>query len=361
MSNRKTPYGPSFDDEGGFDEAINPIVDDDEDFLNIIRSRLSEEDKREIALIEKVKSVYVRCHRDDLLNETLAKYTKDNLAKRGADRDPGFIFFLSGDSGAGKTAMVRNALANAKLLQPIDRTYGQINPVARLSLSGGGTTLKMVGHQIAIAAGYPLKMTVGQNELWAIRLPEVLHRRHIMLVHIDETQHVLRQTPKDVDRQQLANSIKALADNAKWPVSFILSGLPEITELARLDEQFERRSIHKDLTDVDLPEERVLVERLIERMAGAIDLYTDRLIQSDLPERIAHAAQYRYGRIAQVILAGIRVAIQKRADDLNREHFAYAYLEVSHARGHDEMNPFLTDDWRRLPPGYFLKERRRNG
>lgn len=162
-----------------------------------------------------------------------------------------------------------------------------------------------------------------------------------------------------VERKNLAKAIKGLSNFEAWPINFILSGTPETTEIARLDQQFERRGKFLFLSDITMPEEKALVDRMIREMAGAIGMATDRLIASDVPERVAHAARYRYGRIAQMVLAGIQVAIHKGANELVREHFAYAYLELSHARGRDQMNPFLVDDWRNLPAGYFLIEEQR--
>lgn len=347
-------------DLDGAPEAAGWSDEDDDAFLDLIAGRLTESQRNEMELLEKVKAVYVPCGRDKVIEEMLNDFVVSMLAKKDNRRDDGRIFFITGESGAGKTSLIARALSRNPALQPQVRSFGEVRPVASVSLSGGAVTLKMVGHQIAQSVGYPLKTTVGQSELWH-RLPEILHQRRILIVHIDETQHVLRRTESDLERKNLAKSIKGLANYSNWPVSFILSGTPETTEIARLDEQFERRGKFLSLPDVAMPEERVLVERLIRAMAGAIDMSTERLINSDVPDRIAHAARYRYGRIAQVILSGIHVAIRKGAMELTREHFARAYLELSHARGRDDMNPFLADDWQRLQPGYFLNEERRNG
>jgi len=332
------------------------MEDDDDAYLESIAGRLSEREQHEIALLEAVKSVYVPCGRDKELEVMLGKFVKVMLAKKNGERDDGRIFFITGESGAGKTAAIARALSRNVALQPQVRSFGTVRPVISVSLSGGAVTLKMVGLQIARAAGYPLKTTLGQSEVWD-RLPEILHQRRVLIIHIDETQHVLKRTDTDQERKSLGKALKGLANYKPWPLSFILSGTPETTEIARLDQQWERRgSDFLPLTDVRMPEEKVLVDRMIRAMTGAIDMSSDRLIASDVPERIAHAARYRYGRIAQVILSAVHVAIHKGATELTREHFAYAYLELSHARGRDEMNPFLVDDWQRLAPGSFIME-----
>lgn len=355
-----TPQNTSFEPDA--DLRSNPSGDswsDDEDhYLESIAGRLSERQRHEIELLEAVKAVYVACGRDKTLDDMLESFVISMLAKKNGRREDGRIFFITGESGAGKTAAIARALSGSDPLQPQMRAFGLVKPVISVSLSGGAVTLKAVGHQIAAAAGYPIKDTVGQNDMWR-RLPEILHQRRVLLVHIDETQHVLKRTESDQERKNLAKAIKGLTNYEDWPISFILSGTPETTEIARLDQQFERRGRFLFLTDITFPQEKGLVIRMIREMAGAIGMSTDSLIASDVPERIAHAARYRYGRIAQVVLAGIQVAIHKRAAELTREHFAYAYLELSHARGRDSMNPFLVDDWRDLAEGYFLNEEQR--
>jgi hypothetical protein len=141
-----------------------------------------------------------------------------------------------------------------------------------------------------------------------------------------------------------------------WPVSFVMSGMPAITSLAKLDEQIERRSRHLHLPDVSLPEERVLILNILTAMCEAAELDSKNVIESDLPERVAHSARYRYGRIAQIILAAIEQAASRNAPSLTRDHFALAYIDHSQARGYDQMNPFLVDDWERLEPGLFMIE-----
>jgi hypothetical protein len=91
-------------------------------------------------------------------------------------------------------------------------------------------------------------------------------------------------------------------------------------------------------------------------MAIAAELNCDAILKSDIPDRLAHAANYRYGRTAQAVLATIHHAVRNNASILHRDHFAHAYLAHSSAQGHDQMNPFLVDDWRSLPPGSFIIE-----
>jgi type II secretory pathway predicted ATPase ExeA len=324
----------------------------DDDYLDFVASLLPDQDRGVKEALERVKGVYVPCGRDRVLAETFSRFVVHMLAKRNGKRDDGRAFFITGESGAGKTWAVEHMLANHPALVPQARSFGTIDPVISVNLSGP-STLKTLGKMILRKAGYPIRQKMEQGELWDM-LPEQLHVRKVLIVHIDETQHMLRHTETDQERKNLAKAFKGVMNYKEWPVSFIMSGMPETTEMSRLDEQIERRARFGFLPDIQLPEERGLVERVVSRMCVAGQLDPSRVISSDLPERIAHAARYRYGRIAQVVLAAIQMAFQRGDSALERDHFALAFLDHSHARGFDEMNPFLVDDWRRLEPGSFL-------
>ncbi|NGO54055.1 ATP-binding protein [Allomesorhizobium camelthorni] len=324
----------------------------DDDFLRSVADKLPERDQHVREVLERVKSVYVECGRDAVLAKALRKFVVAMLAKRGHRRDDGRAFFITGESGAGKSRAIEHMLATNSSLQPQMTSFGLIKPVVTVRLMGP-TTLKLLGKNILDNAGYPMRQKLEQGELWDM-LPVQLHLRKVLIVYVDETQHMLKHTESDQERQNLAKAFKGVMNYEPWPVSFIMSGMPRTTELSRLDEQIERRGSFCFLPDVAMPEERKLILRIVQRLSDAAEINADRVLSSDLPDRIAHAARYRYGRITQVTLAALHVALERGDGVLTREHFALAYIDHSHARGHDEMNPFLVDDWARLEPGSFL-------
>lgn len=336
------------------DLARQKLSPEDAAFLKRTVSRMSPDSQRVIAALEEVKRVYVTCGRDELADKSFKAFMEEILALRNGVRDEGRFFFVTGESGAGKTHFVKRMLAQRSELASEYLPYGTLDPVAPVLLQGP-ISIKVLGQDILEGAGYVLERDIGEKMLWRT-LPRQLHHRHVLLIHIDETQHMVRLTESDHDRKELAKAIKSLTANLGWPISFVVSGLPQTTELARLDEQIERRGRFLHLPDVRLPEERVLVENIIKELAFSLKLEVARLLRGDMPDRIAHAAHYRYGRITQVVVAAIHVAIQRADAELTRDHFARAYTLHSHSRDFQEMNPFLVQEWRRLPPGTFLIE-----
>lgn len=326
------------------------------DFNSRMRAKLPDRSQRAIDILARVKKVYVPCGRDAALRNSLDLFLEHILAPKDDRRDDGRIFFITGESGAGKSTAIRKLIADTPALEPERRPYGLSSPIVTVTLKGA-CTLNTLGEMILERAGYPIVQKIGPSQLWK-SLPERLGHREIFLVHIDETQNMLKKTKHNRDRKDLANTLKGAMNDLDWPISFIMSGLPLTLDLARLDEQFERRAFMQHLPDINMENdaERKLVLNIIEQMSIAAELNCDAVLKSDIPDRLAHAAKYRYGRTAQAVLATIHHAVRHNASTLHRDHFAHAYLAHSSAQGHDQMNPFLVNDWRTLPPGSFIIE-----
>jgi len=324
----------------------------DAEYLELISSQLPEVDRKVKGTLELVKGVYVPCGRDKVLDKICRRFVVRMLANRDGKRDDGRVFLITGESGAGKSRAIERMLAQNPALQSHARSFGVVKPVISVSLTGP-CTLKILGRMILREAGYPIRQKIEQGELWDM-LPQLLHVKKVLIIHIDETQHMLRHTESDQERKNLAKAFKGVMNYKAWPISFIMSGMPGTTELARLDEQIERRASFAFLPDISLPDERELVVRIIQQLSDVACLDAGDIISSDMPERIAHAAKYRYGRTAQVVVGAIQIALDHCDKTLSRDHFAMFYLDHSHARGLDQMNPFLVDDWQRLDPGSFL-------
>lgn len=340
-------------------DAVTPVVRqhvpstaEDDEFLNLINSRAPPKEQAIVAALGRVKSVYVECGRDELLSKNMTTFVSLIMAKVDGKRDEGRVFFVTGESGTGKSRAVQRILAKEPRFQPAETGFGTINPVVTTTLTGP-ITLKILARRILRNAGYAIVKDMSESDLWDI-LPEQLHLRRVLLIHLDETQHMVRHTKAATDRIALAKAFKSVLNDPQWPVSFLMSGMPRTTELSRLDEQIERRHFATYLPGLEMPDSVGLVIAIIQEMCSAAGLGFKRAIAGDLPERVAHAARYQYGRVTQVTLAGIHSALQRGDGELTRTHFALAYLDHSHARGHDDMNPFLVDHWRNLEAGSFI-------
>lgn len=223
----------------------------------------------------------------------------------------------------------------------------------------GFTHPRLAGGDIIKASGYSLQVDTKRGQIWN-DMASHLRRRFVYLVHIDETQHLLKENATVDERRELANAIKGVSINKDWPVIFLLSGLPEVIEIPMDDTQFERRGNFVHFSPVVLPGERKLVLRILTDMAKPAKLSVEHLFETDLPERLAHAARYAFAWMCRITYAAIHEALRSKvpATALTLEHFAQAYVKRSHAGGFRDMNPFLVGDYKRLPQGTFLISRK---
>ena len=329
-----------------------PVTGEDSDaFLDVIRGRFPEDDRKSIDRLDIVKAEYVTGGKDVRVSKALNSFLQDVLSRKNGVRQEGGALIVSGESGVGKSSAIARAIARSPLLQPVPASFGEISPVVSINLQGPAT-LKLVAKRILDEAGYPFQRNVEQGELWDM-LPGQLHVRRILVVHIDEIQHIVRETKKDAARKDLADAIKDVMNYKPWPISFILSGMPQSARIA-VDRQIERRCRLLDLPQIRVPEETRVIGKIIRQLCKAAGLSPEAVDHDAMHRRIAHAANYGFGWACQVVVGAIQIAFDKKADELDREHFAEAYRLNSHAYEIDEKNPFVANDYLGLPAGLYF-------
>jgi len=315
-------------------------------------ARLPQGQQRVIDLMTKVNAKYVPSGRDKVIKETFDRYLTWTLTELRYRPGKGQAMYVTGESGAGKTDVVDRLLRTHEAMQPMEMEMGTFLPYVSVSLDGR-SSLANLGNDILHKAGYVARRKIAESDVWPM-LPAELAMRGIFVIHIDETQHLLQSA---FERKKLDSSLKGLMNDPEWPMRFILSGMPETNDLLVSDEQAERRNFSVELPAIDMNQERFLVEKIIRQLCEEAEFDCDALIKSDVPQRIAHAANYQFGRVVEITLSGIQECAMAGATELVREHLAKAYLYHSHTRGRDDMNPFLADGWASLRPGYYIIEK----
>ena len=144
---------------------------------------------------------------------------------------------LIGASGSGKTTTIARMLSQTNGLKVNELDTGETDIVSLQVPSPA--TLKFVGITALEALGYPLKRDKTAMVVWG-QVREHLRLRKTLFMHLDEAQDLLRnQTTKELD--SVVRTLKSLMQTKDWPVSIILSGMPELKELLNHDEQLARR------------------------------------------------------------------------------------------------------------------------
>lgn len=318
-----------------------------------MRADMPERDRRILQRLDVLESVYVECGRDKVLQDAFGMFMRKMLTLKRERRKHANVFFVTGPSGAGKTEAVERLLRSHPALQPVQTSYGTVRRYVSISLTGYAIP-RIVAQNIMAAAG-PSPGKKGQGDAWN-QLSTVLMKRGVSLVHIDETQHIVKDKDSDSANEELANAIKGVSNSPTWPVAFVLSGLPRILKLPFDDEQFERRYRWVEFPDLDMDRERMLVVRILRKLTEAIGMSVGNMPDTDLPERIAHASRNRYARVCEGIVEAIHhaLALDPDATELTREHFSQAWTNQTRAAGVKLYNPFIVDDWTSVPQGSFL-------
>ncbi|TXN34201.1 AAA family ATPase [Methylobacterium sp. WL30] len=327
------------------------VTAEDDAYFRSVLGGMPDGSRRVIEGLESVRSVYVDCARDKALLNGFNRFLERVLARRAEKRDEAEIFFLAGASGAGKSAAIGRMLQNHAALRPEQTSYGHVHRYVSIKLKGY-THPRLVGRQIIREAGYGMGHQMGRGEVWD-EMAGHLRSQRVFLVHIDEAQHLLKRNASHQEREDLANAIKAVSIDTHWPVGFVLSGLPDVIKIAGGDEQIERRGNFVTFADVQIPDERDLVVDIIARMAKPVGVATGHLDETDLPERLARAASFRYGRICQIVEGALQEALHWDRKKLTVGHFSAAYERRSHAAGKEMRNPFEYEFWHQLKPGSF--------
>lgn len=335
--------------------SIMPDREHRDHLLDTLIARLPDDQRNVLGVLNAVNDIYIEGGRDKIIRKVFDTYLVYSLAsQRHGRRGKGQAFYVTGASGSGKTHAIEHLFAEHPVLQPVMTDFGPVKPYASVSLEGPAT-LANLGNAILEAAGYPVGNKISRGDVWPM-LPAELARLNVFLVHIDEAQHLIAN---ESERENVPDYLKGLINDPKWPLRLVLTGRPKVNDIILNDDQSERRNFSVELPALALPENREMVTEAIEKLCAAAGLAHEELIATDMPERIAHAANYQFGRIVEVITAGIQSAIAKSETNpahgaLTRKDFARAYLMHSSARGRDEMNPFIADDWFNLKPGYFI-------
>ncbi|MEX6506037.1 ATP-binding protein [Jiella sp. M17.18] len=341
--------------------------------VDAIISRRRGERRREISeILSRVKFSCVESTRDVRFAEAFDEAVDEMLIRPGARPDDadfeeprdgrpvwakpeGFIFFVTGESGAGKTFMIRRYLERSEVFQPIVLKEGTIDPVVSVR-APSPCTLQRLGLRILRAMGDNPKVDLAENRVWE-RITRLARARRVKLVHIDEAQHLAR-TLKSVNEQQaVANALKDLAEQDGWPVSFVLSGIPLTNVISQVDPQIERRSFYFTMPSLvmDRRGDRRIVETVLQALAvGKAGLELDGSLGADFVDRIAHAANYQVGRCAQIVRFAIHAGLKRDHGVLARQDFVEAYRQHSQARGLDRFNVFDAEHWQMLEPGTFI-------
>ncbi|AFL52366.1 hypothetical protein ABIE78_001757 [Sinorhizobium fredii] len=300
---------------------------------------------RIMSTMKRVKSAYFATPNDKYVD---VPFERMKRAVSSMDPDT-FAVAIHGESGTGKSTLLEQRLKEEISFQPIPDGYGNhLYPVLYVKAPSKASMIDL-GEEMLDAMGYPVTRRKGESEI--VRdVRNYLRRRGTRVVIIDEFQHVL-DAPKMKGPTHVADSIKNLLQNPKWPIFIVLLGLPEIKEVVLRDpkDQLLRRVDDFPLLEMSLENDGELVARiileLVEKRAG-LRMSAD--VPPDFIERLMFGAHFRFGMIMKIIYHAIEDALENDQEDVTAQSWEEGYRRLVNGDYDADNNVIASDDWRKI-------------
>lgn len=130
----------------------------------------------------------------------------------------------------------------------------------------------------------------------------------------------------------------------RWPVSVILSGMPQLRDLLNMDPQLARRFTPVHFVPLAPETDLAAVSKLVGSYAGSVDLS----LKVDLQDRqftcrLIHAAAGQFGILIELVVGAIEIAMTAGRDCLLVDDFGEAFARRSGCV--PDSNPFFAEDY----------------
>lgn len=316
------------------------------------RALLADAVQKRAELSTMLRKSYVLTDNDDAIGDAIDQLFAGGLAEVHGDRADGRSLMVVGETGVGKTHALKRQFRLRKELQPYDTEFGQMLPLVSF-VAPSPCILKEFGREFLRAMGYPAPKQLARHLVWE-KVREQVEARRVMLVHVDEMQHVF-ESAKLEDISLLTNTLKNIMQQSAWPVRFVFSGLPSLAGFKLEDDQLWWRTRILKMNTLDFAHDRELVRHVVSLVQDKGGLDVSHLQGDEFLARLTHAVRGALGRMIEFT---IETALDVLCSDnpiktLTVRDFANTYR--SYAGCDDAENIFLADRWYDISP--FLPEK----
>lgn len=303
------------------------------------RAKLSPRQQHIFDIMQRVKRTYIRTANDDQVLLRLQRI------ERGIEDEPepGHALLITGDSGAGKSTVVKKALKSLTTLANYVDEYGEeMRPIFYLDAPSSCSMLDLAKEMLE-KLGYE-SVSGGWGSIVG-KLRRSLRNYGVRLIVIDEAQHIL-ESPHNKGAEFVSNALKNMLQDSSWRVHIVLVGLPKLTNLYGLDVhgQMQRRSDDFHISYRETQDYiEWMVHEFIENRAG-LALSDDQ--PHELVERLIHGSCERLGLIAELLHHAIEHALEHDRSEVTTEDWIASYARLAKCYGDLGNNVFHADDWR---------------
>lgn len=299
------------------------------------------------------KRNYIDHARDARLAATLRDMVENVEACRDGVGSARRALFLIGASRSGKSWALKHHFGLVPEFQPYQNEYGEtVKPLLSIEAPKPCTS-KDFARAILDALGVPHKSRMTEGELYAT-VKTQLREREIVFLHVDEAQHLLHHTRKDLIHD-VQDRLKSLMQIEDWPLHTIYSGVPELANLLKGDPQLANRSLVIRFIPLALPQDKPVLERVLNEITQKCGLeLAPELHADDFLGRLCHASDGSYGKIIETVQAASLLVVKKGTGQLDRRAFAHVYQ--SHSGCLPSDNVFSAPRWSEIDPANALAD-----
>ncbi len=303
----------------------------------------------------RLEDLYVSSHVHAKAELAVSDLVENLVASEDGQSGKRRALFLIGESGSGKSTVLQRTLLSRPELQPQLDRHGEWRRTMIHFDCPKPVTEKLFARKLIEVAGHPLDTSrMAGYELFELA-KGILRERQVLLVVIDEAQHLLKGNDRQTI-QNLADTVKSLLQIEGWPLHIVLSGVPSLAQFLEYEPQLRNRSTVVELEPLTFPADvdrvRVIVQGVIEKhaqMRMAPDLASD-----DFVHRLISAGEGGFGSVIQLVRSACETAIRADAQIVERAHFADAFALISGCS--PSRNIFLAADWLHLSPATAVIE-----
>lgn len=338
-----------------------------------LRGLLGPVTRQHVDFKERLRAHYVATERDEILRIEIEMIVENIVQKRSlcrphgdGNRLEGTALAIIAESGAGKSRAMSHYLENS----PFFPNHGDPDGDCQLITVGvkAPCTLRTLGMATLRAAGYRSRVEKKQTEAWPMAQFQIQDQQ-ILVVAYEEAQRIIQQANK-IERTVVIETLAGLMTDPVWPLSIVLSGLPELAGLFQktfIDELAteQQRRAHATLTrrtrfvnfdPINLDADRKTLERGIREYQKLGGVSLELLRDSETRARLHHAAARQFGLFWELIVLAIDNCVRSGRKAVEMDDFADGY--AGKTREPIELNPFAVDHWETIdtnviqhPPG----------
>ncbi|WP_162950187.1 TniB family NTP-binding protein [Rhizobium jaguaris] len=310
---------------------------------------------RMLAKVIAATSIYIEFERDDTFDRHLDYFDLNRracIAGHGARQR---ALYIMGESGTGKTKMVRHHLAKRKEFQPYQNEAGHtINPVLFVETPAATNNTKSCAIATLAQLGISASDRASEFKLYDL-LKRQLKFQGIQYIVFDEAQQILRGA-KAATVLKVQDVMKSLLQIEGHPVHIIFVGTPALARFLDGDRQLANRSRVMRLLPLNPKKDMEFVKKVIHEVILRCELTPGWGEHEDVGARLVKAASNSLGTLAEILRDACFIVLKDGRKALTSKDLAIAYRERFGALNSQNVFKAKPGAWENINPAKAVSD-----